>query len=228
MKWLFTLKSRWIEARATGFFSWRHVKLSDLVQSPWFVAGALSLVAAPLIVAAVLALHVRDELNYLSGHVEQMPLKIERAFLRQSDQQAFIKKYGAAHPDYLEKFCKKVTFLEGEIEELMALKRLPALSFCPAIEERLAFLTGGENALNFTCIDRKEGGGIVETVWKQDRPIELDDRDFENLLVALEKQTAPEKPQMVVSALHFKRREVEGKERYVLEMEIIERRGHTL
>ena len=228
MKWLFTLKSRWAEAYATYFFSWRHLKLHYLLHSPWAVGLALGLGATPLIITAALAIHLRNELKCLSDHVERMPLNIERAFLCQSDKQAFMKKYGEAHPDYLEKFCRKVTFLEGEIEELTALKSLPALSFCPAIEERLAFLTGGENELNFTRIDQREVGGVVESVWKQEHPVELDDRDFENLLVALEKQTAPEKPQMVIRSLHVKRRQVEGKERYVLDMEIIERRGQVL
>ncbi|MEM7175874.1 MAG: hypothetical protein AAF443_08140 [Chlamydiota bacterium] len=219
MRWLFILRDKWEQWKEHLTSS--HLSIDKLIQAPWAIGAVFLALLSPFIGAFMHLCNEQNQLSALSEQVHCMPLKMERALEKQRERQIFVKKYGEAQEDYLEHVFKEKVFLSSEVEILRELEQMPACASCLEIGKRLSYLRN-KNKLIFRRVSQQSIGEIREQLWKQCRPIEVDQNDLKSLLVKIEGEM-PNKPQLAISAFHLKRNSIAGRESYTLEMEIIER-----
>ena len=199
------------------------LSLNQLIQEPW-VIGAIFVALFFPFAGAFIHLHTeQNQLTALSEQISRMPLKMHRALEKQRERQIFVKRHGAVQEDYLEHAFKEIVFLGSEVQALQELEQMPVFASCTVVKERLAHLTSLENKLTFREVSQRNVGEMRERIWKQCHPVEIDHDDLEALLIKIEKEIAPDKPQLVISIFHLKRNQIKGRESYTLDMEIIER-----
>ncbi len=171
-----------------------------------------------------------QDLSFLKQRIEG----VEEIALAKQSKQALNRRirahYAKADHFYIDKQLESLTFLQPEVATLKEALSQEDVGENQAALQRLEFLTGGENTLRFT-----EGGvisfdGIQDTPETMQRPIEINEKDLQQILSSIEGVSiggfAPPqgKPLLLVLDFKLQRKEVVGDhETYSLLLKLIKR-----
>lgn len=134
------------------------------------------------------------------------------------------ERFSGADPMYLNQVLEPYSLLEREraaLEELV--EHEPSLPNKEVLQ-RYEFLSSGRNALSFAEGVVQSAGDLRETVESLTHPVEIDGEDLNELLLLLEGDTSPGRPQLLVTEFRLERKELASlNEVFVLDVKLLKR-----
>ena len=196
------------------------------MQSPLFLVAVFAFSLVPLLFASFTIGSRFSELALKKSHFEKVKQRGEKLIKAHENRNRFLETYGHADPSYLNCVSKKLVFLQPEIETL---KTICNSHFLPFIKKRLSHLIDGENRLMFVEKNQEASDHIEEVHYTQRKPVEVDAKDIESILLSIEKTpiltetSPPKRPQLMVRSFELNHQSKRERESYLLEMELIKR-----
>ena len=108
------------------------------------------LLSVPIFLGMSFLIFQYTEWKDLEERFDRACRKGKTALVKKEHKERFIQRYASASADFLENKIESLTFLSAEIDRLKTLIQHPALDDKHLLEERLNFLTKGENRFRFT------------------------------------------------------------------------------
>jgi hypothetical protein len=194
------------------------------------IAYLLILGAVPFVFAFMHFMGQRREVNGMQSLIDNIK---ERAYVldkRQSRNIAVRDHFKDADPYYLDKQLETLRFLEPEIEGLQKLESNKNYAGDENVKQRLDFLTGNMNTLQFSV------GNVQSYQWVQEstdtllHPVEVNVSDLKKILSLVEGVDIPpyappaDRPHLLVIDFRLDKKEISpSNEVFVLNFKLLKR-----
>lgn len=143
-----------------------------------------------------------NEMNDLEMRLGSALRKGKTALERKERKEKFLACHADSDPYFLDQHIESASFLQKEKEEVQSL--LHAFPHNESIQDRLKFLAGEENKLQFTEENIRSSALIKETDEKQRHPVQMSEQDLQQILSIIE-QPRGQSPQFLIRDILLKR-----------------------
>ena len=185
-----------------------------------------SLLLVPVILVIGYLFFQQLELQDLENHFSSSMFKGKSALAKKQRKEIFLNRYSSADPYFINRQIESLKFLNEEKKELQQLIQHPALANKKIFEERLHFISGEENQLNFDEENIRSSKKIKETDEKQRHIVQMDEKDLEKTLSLIEGVSmGAGTPQLIVRNFQMKKIKtpIQNNEVFEVEMELLKR-----
>ena len=186
-----------------------------------------------LIPSLVAGLYIWSRVGELTDLDRKMDDVKEQAYLKEKRQalnQTLRAHYKEVDPFYIDKYLETLVFLEPEVDALQKISQAKNFSDDEAIKNRLDFLTGSGNHLNFTEGVVQRYGTFQETTETLSHPLEVNLKDLHRILSRIEGVRVGEeeplqgRPQLLILDFSLdKKKSGEKSEVFLLNMKLLKR-----
>lgn len=208
----------------------KYWNLKLLFQNPVFVGVLFIVSLIPLLFSFFFMKSRFEKLEESRDCFKQIKWRAQKVAQSQKSRNAFLKTYRRVDPNFLNHRAEPLLFLQSEIDALKVIYGHPTFQSCPAIKERLDYLTKGKNRLVFLETNREMSSLVEESYFEQSAPIQVDGDDIKKILSTIEglpiapyETIITDRPQLIIHRFDLKRSESLERESYYLEMNLIQR-----
>ncbi|MCP5469523.1 MAG: hypothetical protein H7A36_03350 [Chlamydiales bacterium] len=187
-----------------------------------FVIYALILGLFPLFFVGYSYLNQKRAWDHVETQVQKLTLMHELHQKKQAINTLVRKEYAKSDPLFFDKMSR-LTFLRKEEEALRHLFSSRSFTGNEVAERRHAFITGGENRLDFVEGNMHDQEGVQECEVSLLHPVEVDADDLKRVIDSIEQPRA-EGPQLFFTDFKLARKETPlGSEVFDLNLKILKR-----
>lgn len=166
------------------------------------VVGAC--LAAPVALVSFYWMGELTRLHEAEERIETMRMVASRSSSNSKIWEDYVSRYKEASPYFIEQVVEKHSFHKREQERLQTLLALPMFGSNERARERLSFLSGEKNAIQFAEQHPYENGKWKEVMLKQLRPVSIGEEDAGPLLELVEGRVKGS-PQLTITSCRMER-----------------------
>ena len=104
----------------------------------------------------------------------------------QKQRDLFLREFGGADENFLANYIESEVLLSEDIHLLKKISRIEEYATYKPIGERIAFLTGEKNKINFCQMAERKCDFYKEKLWHINSPVEMNCEDIKKILSRIE------------------------------------------